>query len=111
MERQIEECTTCPVKTTLSIIGGKWKGLIIYKLLDGKMRFSELQKSICDITHRSLTLQLRELEDSGLVLRTIYPEVPPRVEYELTELGESMRPIIEAIYDWGQTYQKRSETL
>ena len=103
-----EKCQNqpCPVETTLKLIGGKWKGLLIYRLLDGKKRFSQLQKLIPNITHRSLSLQLKELEATGLVKRTVYPEVPPRVEYELTDLGQSMSSIIYTIYDWGKLYQK-----
>jgi len=99
----------CPVETTLNIISGKWKGIILYRLLGGKMRFNELKRLMTPITHRALTLQLRELEQDGVVKRTVYAEVPPRVEYELTELGMSMEPIIESIYDWGENYQKNPE--
>lgn len=96
----------CPVETTLNIISGKWKGIILYRLLGGKMRFNELQRFMATVTHRTLTLQLRELERDGVVKRTVYAEVPPRVEYELTPLGFSMEPIIAAMYDWGDKYQK-----
>ena len=97
----------CPVETTLQIISGKWKGIILYRLLGGKKRFNELQRLMTTVTHRALTLQLRELEQDVIVKRTVYAEVPPRVEYELTELGHSMHPIIQAIYDWGSDYQQR----
>ncbi|TLG77123.1 winged helix-turn-helix transcriptional regulator [Culicoidibacter larvae] len=96
----------CPVQTTVQLISGKWKPVIIYHLLYGKLRFGELQKKISGITQRSLTLQLRELEDDGMISRTIYPEIPPKVEYELTETGMSMKDIIHAMCDWGQTYQQ-----
>lgn len=96
----------CPVETTLNIISGKWKGIILYRLLGGKIRFNELQRMMSNITHRSLTIQLRQLEQDGIVKRTVYPEVPPRVEYELTPLGLSMKPIIKAMYDWGLNYHK-----
>lgn len=96
----------CPVETTLNIISGKWKGIILFRLLGGKKRFNELQRQMSAITHRTLTLQLRELERDGIVKRTVYAEVPPRVEYELTDLGLSMKPIIQSIYDWGADYQK-----
>ncbi len=99
----------CPVETTLAIIGGKWKGIILYRLLKGKKRFNELQRLMITVTHRTLTLQLRELEQDGIVKRTVYAEVPPRVEYELTELGHSMHPIIQALYNWGNDYQQRKE--
>lgn len=96
----------CPVETTLNIMSGKWKGIILYRLLGGKMRFNELKRFITPVTHRTLTLQLRELEQDGVVKRTVYAEVPPKVEYELTTLGLSMEPIIKAMYDWGLNYQK-----
>lgn len=99
--------TICPVETTLNIISGKWKGVILYRLLSGKKRFNELKRLMETVTHRTLTLQLRELEQDGVVKRTVYPEVPPRVEYELTDLGFSMQPIIQAIYDWGTDYQQQ----
>lgn len=95
----------CPVETTLNIMSGKWKGIILYRLLGGKKRFSELQRMMPNVTHRTLTLQLRELESDGVVKRTVYAEVPPRVEYELTNLGISMTPIIKSLYDWGVQYQ------
>ena len=95
----------CPVETTLNIISGKWKGIILYRLLCGRKRFGELKKIMSAISFRTLTMQLRQLEKDGIVERTVYPEVPPRVEYSLTALGESMRPIIKAIYDWGAAYQ------
>lgn len=95
----------CAVEITLNMISGKWKGLILYRLLNGKKRFNELKKQMPNVTHRTLTLQLRELEADGIVKRTVYAEVPPRVEYELTELGLSMSPIIQAIYDWGVSYR------
>jgi len=102
------ECANdpCPVETTLNIISGKWKGLILYRLLGGKKRFNELKKMMPNITFRTLTLQLRKLEQDGIIKRTVYAEVPPHVDYELTPLGESMRRIIQAIYDWGKDYQK-----
>ena len=105
--QKLKECVavTCPVETALSLIGGKWKGVLIYHLLDGKKRFNELKRLMPNITHRMLTLQLRELENDGIVKRTIYAEVPPRVEYELTELGMSIRPIISSLYAWGKEYK------
>lgn len=103
-------CTNqpCPVETTLNILSGKWKIVILYRLLAGKKRFNELKRMMDSITHRTLTLQLRDLERDGIVKRTVYAEVPPRVEYELSELGLSMEPIIKAMYDWGVNYQKIS---
>lgn len=83
------------------MIGGRWKGVVIYWLLDGKQRFGELRRKLPNCTQRMLTLQLRELEEDGLVRRTVFPEVPPRVEYELTDLGQTLRPIIVALRKWG----------
>ena len=102
-----QKCTNtpCPIETTLSIISGKWKGIILFRLLGGKMRFNELKRAIEKVTHRSLALQLRELERDGVIIRTVFAEVPPRVEYELSPLGMSMQPIIKAMYDWGIDYQ------
>jgi DNA-binding HxlR family transcriptional regulator len=93
----------CPVETTLSLIGGKYKALILWHLSAGTLRFSQLQKAV-NATPRMLTLQLRELENDGLVSRTVYPEVPPRVEYAMTDLGRSLMPILTAIRDWGTEY-------
>ena len=94
---------TCPVETTLSLIGGKYKALILWRLSGGTLRFSQLQKQI-PATARMLTLQLRELEQDGLVLRTVYPEVPPRVEYSMSDLGRSLMPILTAMRNWGAEY-------
>ncbi|WP_419834253.1 winged helix-turn-helix transcriptional regulator [Endozoicomonas atrinae] len=97
----------CPVEVTQEIIGGKWKGVILYKLLEsGCLRFSELKRRLPRITQRMLTLQLRSLEGDGLVIRTIYPEVPPRVEYQLTELGKTLRPVIDSLMQWGLFYEE-----
>ena len=94
----------CPVEATLELIGGKWKGLVLYHLLQGTMRFSELRRKVPGVTQRMLTRQLRELESAGLILRTVYAEVPPRVEYVLTVEGESLRPVILALREWGRNY-------
>lgn len=91
----------CPVQKTVKLISGKWKPVILYHLFFGVHRFSELQKKLNNVTQRSLTLQLRELEKDGLIKRTIYPVIPPKVEYELTEIGVSMNEIIQSMYDWG----------
>ena len=98
----------CPVETTLSLIGGKYKALILWHLSAGTLRFSQLQKSIT-ATPRMLTLQLRELEADGLISRTLYPEVPPRVEYAMTGLGRSLMPILTAIRDWGTEYLRSKD--
>ncbi len=97
----------CPVETTLMLIGDKWKVLILRDLMDGKKRFGELKKSIGTVSQKVLTAQLRAMEASGLVSRTVYAEVPPRVEYELTETGYSLNPVLEALRDWGTEYQQK----
>lgn len=94
----------CSVEVTLSVIGGKWKGAILYHLFSGSLRFNEIRKLFPDITQRMLTLQLRELESSGIVHREIYPQVPPKVEYSLTPFGETLQPIIYSMRDWGEQY-------
>ena len=98
----------CPVETTLTLISSKWKVLILRDLLTGTKRFGELRRSLGGVSQKVLTAQLREMEDSGLLTRTVYPEVPPRVEYALTALGESLRPILDAMWDWGTAYQADS---
>ena len=95
----------CPVENTLTLISSKWKVLILRDLLAGTKRFGELRRSVGNVSQKVLTAQLREMEDSGLVTRTVYPEVPPRVEYALTELGQSLRPILDAMWNWGEAYQ------
>mgnify|MGYP002623534100 CR=1 FL=1 len=97
----------CPVATTVSLIGSKWKLLIMRNLLARPWRFNELQKSIDGISQKALTEALRSMEADGIVSRTVYPEVPPRVEYALTELGESMRPIIKSMENWGKAYKEQ----
>ena len=95
----------CPVEATLNVIGGKWKGIVLYHLLaDGVLRFNELKRRTGDVTQRMLTKQLRELEADGLIFRHVYAEVPPKVEYGLTEKGESLRTILMALKDWGLEY-------
>ena len=92
------------VEAALDELGGKWKPLIIWILMDGKLRFGEINKILTSITERMLTRQLRELEKDGLINRKVYAEVPPRVEYSLTEKGKSVMPILEALCDWGEQY-------
>ena len=94
----------CPVEATLELIGGKWKGIILYHLLGDKLRFSELKRQIPCVTQRMLTKQLRELEADGLVERTVYAEVPPRVEYELTKEGKSLKSILNLLKKWGTSH-------
>lgn len=93
---------TCPVELVLNIIGGKWKGVILFHLLNKTLRFNELKRLLPNITQRMLTNQLRELEADGLVYREVYPQVPPRVEYSLTALGQSLGPIILGMEQWGR---------
>ena len=95
----------CPVETTLTLIGDKWKVLILRDLMPGTKRFGELKKSIGNVSQKVLTAQLRDMESSGLLIRTVYPEVPPKVEYSLTELGRSLKPILDAMWDWGTEYK------
>ncbi|WP_080800370.1 winged helix-turn-helix transcriptional regulator [Arabiibacter massiliensis] len=102
-----DQLPACPVETTAQLIGSKWKLLIMRDLLGGTKRFGQLKKSVGAISQKVLTSNLREMEQRGLVARTVYPEVPPRVEYALTETGESLRPIIEAMWAWGERYQER----
>ena len=100
-----EEMPACPVATTVQLIGSKWKLLILRNLLARPWRFNELRKSLEGISQKVLTDSLRSMEEDGLVTRTVYPEVPPRVEYSLSPLGESMRPIIQAMEEWGAQYK------
>ena len=97
----------CPVETTLSLIGDKWKVLILRDLLSGTKRFGELKKSIGTVSQKVLTAQLRDMEANGLVNRRVYAEVPPRVEYSLTDLGYSLKPILDAMWNWGEEYKSR----
>ncbi len=94
----------CPIQAIIGVIGGKWKLSIIYQLLQGTKRYGELKRLVPKATERMLTLQLRELEVFGIVQRTIYPEVPPKVEYSLTELGMSLEPVLKTMSDWSERY-------
>ena len=102
------ELPACPVETTLTLISNKWKVLILRDLMPGTKRFGELKKSIGSVSQKVLTAQLREMEASGLVLRTVYAEVPPRVEYTLTELGRSLKPVMDAMWNWGMAYKEKN---
>ena len=99
------ELPACQVETTLMLIGDKWKVLILRDLMEGTKRFGELKKSIGTVSQKVLTAQLRAMEDSGLLTRTVYAEVPPRVEYTLTALGQSLKPILDAMQSWGEGYK------
>ncbi len=102
-----EELPECPVATTVQLIGSKWKILILRNLLQRPWRFNELKKSLEGISQKVLTDSLRSMEADGIITRTVYPEVPPRVEYALNDLGQSMRPIITAMEEWGTNYKKQ----
>ena len=104
-----EEMPACPVATTVALIGSKWKLLIMRNLLSRPWRFNELRKDLEGISQKVLTDSLRSMEADGLLTRTVYPEVPPRVEYTLTELGYSLRPILEAMRVWGEDYKAAHE--
>ena len=104
-----KELPACPVETTLTLISDKWKVLILRDLMPGSKRFGELKRSVGNVSQKVLTAQLREMEQSGLLTRTVYPEVPPRVEYTLTELGYSLKPILDAMWNWGEQYKANSQ--
>ena len=104
-ETKPERLPDCPVETNLTLIGDKWKVLILRDLLTDTKRFGELKKSITGVSQKVLTAQLRAMEASGLIMRTVYAEVPPRVEYSLTELGMSLKPILDAMLVWGSQYK------
>ncbi|WP_321917522.1 MULTISPECIES: helix-turn-helix domain-containing protein [unclassified Paraburkholderia] len=101
----------CSVAATVDVAGGKWKPLIVHYLMNGTKRFGELRRLIGTVTQRSLTLQLRELELNGIVTRKVFAEVPPRVEYSLTEFGKTLAPVLEAMKQWGDAYIERLEQL
>ncbi|MGN0488096.1 MAG: winged helix-turn-helix transcriptional regulator [Ruminococcus sp.] len=106
-QKIIQELPACPVETTLTLIGDKWKVLILRDLMNGTKRFGELKKSVGSISQKVLTSQLRDMEAKGLVNRKVYAEVPPRVEYSLTEIGQSLKPILEAMENWGEDYKAK----
>ena len=103
-----KELPACPVETTLTLISNKWKVLILRDLMPGTKRFGELKTSIGNVSQKVLTAQLREMEESGLLSRTVYAEVPPRVEYTLTALGYSLKPILDAMWNWGEEYKAKN---
>ncbi len=103
----LTDLPACPVETTLTLISDKWKVLILRDLMPGTKRFGELKKSIGHVSQKVLTSQLRQMEESGLLTRKVYAEVPPRVEYTLTDLGCSLKPIMDAMWTWGEQYQEQ----
>jgi DNA-binding HxlR family transcriptional regulator len=109
-EQQCDADVRCPVEACLELIGGRWKGVILFHLLGGTRRFNELRRLLPKVTQRMLTRQLRELEADQVIVRTIYPEVPPKVEYSLSEIGKTMEPIIRMLQKWGMEYMSRTRT-
>lgn len=107
-QKSERELPACPVETTLTLIGDKWKVLILRDLMPGTKRFGELKKSIGSVSQKVLTSQLRNMEENGLLVRKVYAEVPPRVEYSLTELGRSLKPILDALQSWGEDYKAQN---
>ncbi|MEM6820466.1 MAG: helix-turn-helix domain-containing protein [Verrucomicrobiota bacterium] len=105
--RQYDWKTGCDVEATLSVMGGRWKPVLVCHLLSGRKRFGELRRLTPNATERMITLQLRELESDGVIKRHVYPEVPPRVEYELTRFGKSLEKILVLMQDWGRNFKKR----
>jgi DNA-binding HxlR family transcriptional regulator len=113
-KRKLDDSYDCPIEVTLDVIGGKWKGMILYSLLNassGVVRFNELRRLMPKVTQRMLTMQLRELERDGVITRTIYPEVPPRVEYALTDFGRSLESVFDMMSVWGRRYRARVAKL
>lgn len=108
-QRSIKELPACPVETTLTLIGDKWKVLILRDLMPGTKRFGELKKSIGHVSQKVLTAQLRDMEENGLLHRRTYAEVPPRVKYSLTDLGRSLKPVLDALQEWGARYKAQNE--
>ena len=108
MSEEKKQLPACPVETTLMLIGDKWKVLILRDLMNGTMRFGELNKSIGTVSQKVLTAQLRDMEEKGLLNRKVYAEVPPRVEYTLTETGYSLKPVLDAMWAWGADYKARN---
>lgn len=98
--------TGCTVEATMSVLGGVWKPVLVFHLLEGKLRFNAICRIVPNATPRMITLQLRELEADGIIRRTVYPEVPPRVEYELTDFGRTLEPVLISMKEWGEAYQR-----
>jgi DNA-binding HxlR family transcriptional regulator len=99
-----KKSVTCPVETTIAVIGGTWKALILRELQDGTRRFNELKRALAGVTHRTLTQQLRQLAAHGVIRRKVYRQVPPKVEYSLTPCGQSLRPVLDAMHEWGERH-------
>jgi len=106
MSKSINLESDCPMNLTINILSEKWKLSILWHLSRGTIRFNELQRTLTNITQKTLTMQLRELERDGIIYRKVYPESPPRVEYGLTNIGESMKPILSVMCEWGKDYKK-----
>lgn len=104
-----KKTVSCPVETTIAAIGGRWKVLVIHHLIEGKKRFGELTRLLGGISARTLTRQLRELEDSGIIDRKVHQQIPPKVEYSLTPLGEELKPILYAMHEWGERMGRRDD--
>ncbi|WP_363351445.1 helix-turn-helix domain-containing protein [Methylocystis echinoides] len=110
MRKQRHEAyTCCPLEAALDVMGSKWKATILFRLLEGTKRFNELRRIMPNVTQRMLTLQLRELEADGMILRKVFAEVPPKVEYSLSDLGRTLEPLLRELYDWGQTHIQRKQ--
>ena len=109
-KNSMADLPACPVETTLTLISSRWKVLILRDLLTGTKRFGELQRTVGHVSQKMLTQSLRQMEADGLLTRTVYPEVPPRVEYSLTDLGFSLKPVLDAMWSWGESYKHRAES-
>lgn len=109
--RAKRKAVSCPVETTLGVIGGRWKVLVLHHLLDGELRFGEIHKKLTGISHRTLTKQLRELESAGILRRQVYAQIPPKVEYSLTPLGRSLKPVLLAMDAWGTRFAVHAATV
>jgi len=104
-----KKTVNCPVETTIAAIGGRWKVLVIHHLLEGKQRFGELTRLLGGISARTLTRQLRELEDCGIIDRQVHQQIPPKVEYSLTPLGKKLEPVLDAMHDWGEKLERQTK--
>jgi DNA-binding HxlR family transcriptional regulator len=105
-----KKSVACPVESTIAAIGGRWKVLVIHHLLEGTKRFGELTRLLKGVSARTLTRQLRELEDSGIISRRVHQQIPPKVEYSLTQFGLKLKPVLLAMHDWGETYERQQRT-